>query len=206
LLCLGWWNFFSSCAVASVFWLWREIVLGVTYLPYQLCRCVFFLVAAGNSFVLHRLLFWLWQEIVLGVTYLTFQLCRCVFFLVVAENSFRLHRSVFWLWWEIVLGVTHLTTMKARENIVELQKQSTTDKWNSYFICTSANLYVGIIYSFSTSAKQKAQLKNTWHNCKTNCTTAKKMNYGNFPLPSIPVVPLCLFLVAAGNSFWLHSF
>ncbi len=37
----------------SVFWLWREIVLGVPslpILPYQLCRCVRFLVAAGNSF------------------------------------------------------------------------------------------------------------------------------------------------------------
>ncbi len=34
---------FSSCAVVSVFWLWREIVLGLTYLPYQLCCCVFFL-------------------------------------------------------------------------------------------------------------------------------------------------------------------
>jgi hypothetical protein len=45
---------FSSCAVVSVFWLLREIVLGVTYLPYQLCRCVIFLVAAGNSFGLHR--------------------------------------------------------------------------------------------------------------------------------------------------------
>jgi hypothetical protein len=62
---------FSSCAVVSVFWLWREIVLGVTYLPYQLHHCVFFLVAAGNSFGLHRLVFWLWQEIVLGVPYLS---------------------------------------------------------------------------------------------------------------------------------------
>jgi hypothetical protein len=85
---------FSSCDVVSVFWLWQEIVLGVTYLPYQLCRCVFFVVVAGNSF--------------------------------------GLHRSVFWMWWEIVLGVTHL--------------------------------------------------------------------------PTIPVVPLCQFLIAAGNSFWLHSF
>ncbi len=25
-----------------------------------------------------------------------------------------------------------------------------------------------------------------------------------FCLPTIPVVPLCLFLVAVGNSFWLH--
>ncbi len=37
----------------SVFWLWQEIVLGVTslpILPYQLCCCVSFLVAAVNSF------------------------------------------------------------------------------------------------------------------------------------------------------------
>ncbi len=38
----------------SVFWLWQEIVLGVTYLPtipvMPLCQ---FLVAAGNSFLLH---------------------------------------------------------------------------------------------------------------------------------------------------------
>ncbi len=54
----------------SVFCFWWEIVLGVTYLPYQLCRCVFFLVAVGNSFGLHRSVFWLWREIVLGVTYL----------------------------------------------------------------------------------------------------------------------------------------
>ncbi len=57
LLRVGWRNFFSSCAVASVFWLWREIVLGATYLPYQLCRCVFFLIAAGISFGLHRSVF-----------------------------------------------------------------------------------------------------------------------------------------------------
>jgi hypothetical protein len=45
-------------------------------------------------------------------------------------------------------------------------------------------LYVGIIHNLSTSAKQKAQLQNTWHNYKNNCTTAKKMHNGNFPLPS----------------------
>ncbi len=39
---VGWRNFISSCAVVSVFWLWREIVLGVTYLPYQLCHVSFF--------------------------------------------------------------------------------------------------------------------------------------------------------------------
>jgi hypothetical protein len=61
---------FSSYAVVSVFGFWWEIVLGVTYLPYQLCRSVFFLVVAGNHFGLHRLVFWLRWEIVLGVTYL----------------------------------------------------------------------------------------------------------------------------------------
>ncbi len=55
----------------SVFQLWRETVLGVTYLPYQLCPCVFILVVAGNSFGLHRSVFWLWREIVVGVTYLS---------------------------------------------------------------------------------------------------------------------------------------
>ncbi len=45
-----------------------EIVLGDTYLPYQLCRCVFFFVAGGNSFWLHRLVFSLWREKVLVVT------------------------------------------------------------------------------------------------------------------------------------------
>ncbi len=61
--------FFHLCCCVS-FRLWQEIVLGGTYLPYQLCRCVFFFVAAGNSFGLHRTFFWLWREIVFGVTYL----------------------------------------------------------------------------------------------------------------------------------------
>ncbi len=50
--------FIQLCHCVS-FFLWREIVLGVTYLPYQLCHCVW----------LHRSVFWLWQEKVLGVTY-----------------------------------------------------------------------------------------------------------------------------------------
>ncbi len=45
-----------------------EIVLGDTYLPYQLCRCVFLFVAVGNSFWLHRSVFLVSREIVLGVT------------------------------------------------------------------------------------------------------------------------------------------
>ncbi len=62
-------TYHTSCAVVSFFWLQWEIVLGctdqifgcggkqfyvlLTYLPYQLCRCVSFLVAVGNSFGLH---------------------------------------------------------------------------------------------------------------------------------------------------------
>ncbi len=67
-----------------------KIVLDDTYLPYQLCRCVFFFVAAGNSFQLHRSVFWLWREIVLGVTSLPivpYQLCCCVSFLVAPGNN-----------------------------------------------------------------------------------------------------------------------
>ncbi len=78
----------------SVFWLWQEIVLGVTYLPYQLCRYVFLSVVVVNSFGLHRQ----------------------ISFLVVAGNSFRYYLltyhtscavvSVFWLRQEIVFGCT----------------------------------------------------------------------------------------------------
>ncbi len=85
---------FSSCAVVSVFLLWWEIVLGVTYLSYQLCHCDFFLIVAGNSFGLHRSVFWLWWDIVLGVTYLpTIPVVPCAV-------------SVFWLRQEIVFSCT----------------------------------------------------------------------------------------------------
>ncbi len=81
----------------------------------------------------------------------------------------------------LFLCIVHLIWRQGK--IVQLRKQFTTDKLNvqlqntyhnSYFICTSAKLYVGIVHSFSTSAKEKAKLQNTWHNCKTTCTTAKK--------------------------------
>jgi hypothetical protein len=60
-------SFFQLCCCVS-FLVVVEIVLGDTYLPYQLCPCVFFFVAAGNSFWLHRSVFWLWWEKVFGVT------------------------------------------------------------------------------------------------------------------------------------------
>ncbi len=77
----------------SVFLLWREIVLGVTYLPYQLCRCVFFLVAAGNSFGLHRPVF----LVVVGNGF------RC--YLLIHHTSCAIV-SVFCLRREIVFGCT----------------------------------------------------------------------------------------------------
>jgi hypothetical protein len=80
-------TYFQLCCCVS-FLVVAEIVLGDTYLPYQLCRCVFFLR----------------QEIVFGCTgqffgcggkkfhlllpYLPYQLYRCVSFLVAAGNSF----------------------------------------------------------------------------------------------------------------------
>ncbi len=87
---LGLEEHFSSCAVVSVFLVVAEIVLDDTYLPYQLCRCVFF---------------WLRQEIVFGCT---------GWFLVVAGKGFRCYFltyhtscavvSVFWLRQEKVFG------------------------------------------------------------------------------------------------------
>ncbi len=60
-------TFFQLCCCVN-FLAVAEIVLGDTYLPYQLCHCVFVFVAAGNSFWLHRSVFWLWRKKVLGVT------------------------------------------------------------------------------------------------------------------------------------------
>jgi hypothetical protein len=76
---VGWRNFFSSCAVVSVFWFWWEIGYGVTYVIWVQYSCGIVLV------------FWFWQEIIFGVTYLLSVQYSCA---VV---------SVFWLWWEIVL-------------------------------------------------------------------------------------------------------
>ncbi len=83
-------TFFQLCCYVS-FLVVAEIVLGDTYLPYQLCRCVFFFFAEGNSFWLHRLVFWLWQEKVLGATSLpTIPVVPLCHFLVAAGNSFWL--------------------------------------------------------------------------------------------------------------------
>jgi hypothetical protein len=65
--------------VVSVFWFWREIGVGVTYVLRVQYSCGIVLV------------FWFWREIVFGVTYVLRVQYSCV---VV---------SVFWLWWEIVL-------------------------------------------------------------------------------------------------------
>jgi hypothetical protein len=76
---MGWRNFFSSCAITSVFWFWQEIDFGVTYVlrvQYS-CGVVYF--------------FWFRREIIFGVTYILRVQYRCVV------------ASVFWLWRETVL-------------------------------------------------------------------------------------------------------
>ncbi len=79
LLLMGWRNFFSSCAVMSIFWFWQEIVFGITFLLRVQYSCGIMCV------------FWFWREIVFAVTYELGVQYSCA---VV---------SVFWLWREIVL-------------------------------------------------------------------------------------------------------
>jgi hypothetical protein len=89
---MGWRNIFPVVLLCQ-FLVVAEIVLGDTHLPYQLCRCVFFLLRREIVFWLHRSVFWLWREIILGVTSLhivPYQLCRCVSFLVAAGKHFWL--------------------------------------------------------------------------------------------------------------------
>jgi hypothetical protein len=77
---MGWRNFFSSCAVVSVFGSGGKQVLVLhTYVLRVQSSCGVVLV------------FWFWGEIVFGVTYLLSVQYSCA---VV---------SVFWLWREIVL-------------------------------------------------------------------------------------------------------
>ncbi len=79
LLCVGWRNLFSSCAVVSVFILAgnRFLVLHTTYVlrvPYSCGVVLVFFLLAGNSF-------WCYLR-----TQCTIQLCGCVSFFVVAGN------------------------------------------------------------------------------------------------------------------------
>ncbi len=82
-------TFFQLCCCVSSFLVVAEIVLSDTYLPYQLCHCVFFLLR---------------REIVFGCTgwfygcgrkkfqvllpYLPYQLCRCVSFFSCGRKQF----------------------------------------------------------------------------------------------------------------------
>ncbi len=81
LLCMGWRNFFPVLllVVVSVFWFWREIGFGVSYILRLQYSC-------GNVLV-----FLLLRKIVFGGTYVLRVQYSCA---VV---------SVFWLWREIVL-------------------------------------------------------------------------------------------------------
>ncbi len=75
-------NFFSSCAVLSVFWFlvgnrfWCYTLIYVSRVQYS-CGVV--------------LVFWFWWEILFGITYLLSVQYTCA---VVSD---------FWLWWELVL-------------------------------------------------------------------------------------------------------
>jgi hypothetical protein len=110
-------------------------VLDDTYLPYQLCRCVFFL---------------RW-EIVFGCT---------VGFLVVAGKSFRCYFltyhtscavvSVFWLRWEIAFGYS---VSKKDSYLVSLIERQTASKC-VYFV-RSNTLYSVSLYSLSISCTRK---------------------------------------------------
>jgi hypothetical protein len=113
-----------------------EIVLGDTYLPYQLCRCVFFLLR---------------REIVFGSQ---------VGFLVVVGKSFRCYLltyhtscavvSVFWLQWEIVFGYS---VSKKDLYSISLIERQTASKCN-YFV-RSNTLYSVSLYSLSISCTRK---------------------------------------------------
>ncbi len=83
---MGWRNFFSNCAVVSVFGSGGKLVLVLhTYVLRVQYSCGVVLV------------FWFWREIVFGVTYIILSVqysCAVV--------------SVFWLWLEIVLKMRTL--------------------------------------------------------------------------------------------------
>ncbi len=103
-----------------------EITLGETYLPYQLCRCVFFLLR---------------REIDFG--------CK-VGFLVVAGTHFRCYFliyhtscavvSVFWLRREIVFGYSVSKKDSYSVSIIERQTASKCDNFvrsNTLLLCVS---------------------------------------------------------------------
>jgi hypothetical protein len=79
-------DLFSSRAVESVFWFWREIVLGVTYVLTVQYSC-------GVVSV-----FWFWLDIVFGVTYV-----------LTIEYNTDVQLCQFLLWQEIVLKMRTLT-------------------------------------------------------------------------------------------------
>ncbi len=84
---VGWRNFFSSCAVVSVFLVSgeKQILVLLTYVSrvQQCCGVVLF--------------FWFWWEIVFGVTYVLSAQYSCA-----VVSVFLLWREIV-LWWEIVL-------------------------------------------------------------------------------------------------------
>ncbi len=135
---------FSSCAVVSVFLLWREIVLGVTYLPYQLRCCVIFLLR---------------QEIVVGCTDQFWVVSFRCYLLLIYHTSCAVV-SVFWLRWEIVFGCT---VSKKDYYLVSLIERESASKCCVYFkrsnILLCISLYLSLVLYRSTDSQTRSFLK-----------------------------------------------
>ncbi len=109
---MGWGNFFSSCAVVSVFGSGEKQVL---VLHTQVLRVQY---SCGIVVV-----FWFWREIVFGVTYILSVQYSCV---VV---------SVVWLWREIVLKMRKPFEFLFRYFIMIRQPMCIFHKTNTLLLC-----------------------------------------------------------------------
>ncbi len=122
----------------SVFWLWQEIVLGVTYLPYGTsCAVVSFFCCGGKSF-------WVAQ----------------MSFLVVVGNGFRCYLlichtscavvSVFLLRREIVFGCT---VSKKDSYLVSLIERESTSKCVHFVRSNTLLLFISLSVSVSCTVQ-----------------------------------------------------
>ncbi len=115
-------TFFQLCCCVS-FLVVAEIVLGDTYLPYQLCRCVFFCCCGGKYFLVAQVGF----LVVAGKSF------RCYFFTYHTNCAVV---SVFWLRREIVFGYS---VSKKDSYSVSLIERQTASKC-VYFISSNTLL------------------------------------------------------------------
>jgi hypothetical protein len=95
------------------------------------------------------------------------------------------------------------------ESSVNFKKQYSVSLWN--FLVNTLLLYIPLLTL--TDGQTDRQRPNTlaMHGLEehfSSCAVVSVFGCGRnsfrWYLPTIPVVPLCLFFVAAGNSFWLH--